>query len=60
MFEAVGAAPFSFYPEICEDLWTPTPPSARAKSLRIRAVLATGSPGVTRGTAAATRTKPWA
>jgi NAD+ synthase (glutamine-hydrolysing) len=30
MFEAVGAAPFSFYPEICEDLWTPTPPSALA------------------------------
>lgn len=30
IFEAEGPAPFTFHAEICEDVWTPEPPSTRA------------------------------
>jgi NAD+ synthase (glutamine-hydrolysing) len=30
LFQAEGPAPFVFHAEICEDIWTPEPPSTRA------------------------------
>ena len=30
LFQAVGRTPFCFHIEICEDIWTPTPPSSAA------------------------------
>jgi NAD+ synthase (glutamine-hydrolysing) len=30
LFETKGAAPFAFHVEICEDVWTPDPPSSAA------------------------------
>ncbi|HEX6860389.1 MAG TPA: NAD(+) synthase [Caulobacteraceae bacterium] len=30
VFRSVGAAPFTFHAEICEDYWIPTPPSTQA------------------------------
>jgi NAD+ synthase (glutamine-hydrolysing) len=30
LFRSIGTAPFTFHVEICEDLWTPIPPSSAA------------------------------
>jgi NAD+ synthase (glutamine-hydrolysing) len=30
LFRSAGSAPFTFHAEICEDVWTPEPPSTRA------------------------------
>ncbi len=30
LFRSTGSAPFTFHAEICEDVWTPEPPSSRA------------------------------
>ncbi len=30
LFRSIGSAPFTFHTEICEDVWTPEPPSTRA------------------------------
>jgi NAD+ synthase (glutamine-hydrolysing) len=30
LFRSVGTCPFTFHAEICEDVWTPLPPSTRA------------------------------
>ena len=30
LFRSTGSAPFTFHAEICEDVWTPEPPSTRA------------------------------
>ena len=30
LFRSTGTAPFTFHAEICEDIWTPEPPSTRA------------------------------
>jgi NAD+ synthase (glutamine-hydrolysing) len=51
LFRASGSAPFTFHVEICEDIWVPTPPSARAALAGAEVLLNLSASNITIGKA---------
>ncbi len=55
LFRSVGFAPFVFHVEICEDIWTPLPPSTYAALAGAEALLNLSASNITIGKADARR-----
>lgn len=56
LFRAGGAAPFTFHAEICEDVWTPEPPSTAAALAGAEILLNLSASNIVIGKAEARRT----
>ena len=55
LFQAEGAAPFTFHMEVCEDVWTPEPPSGRAAMAGAELLLNLSASNIVLGKAAVRR-----
>jgi NAD+ synthase (glutamine-hydrolysing) len=55
MFRSTGSAPFTFHVEICEDVWTPEPPSSLASLAGAEVLLNLSASNITIGKAEARR-----